>query len=337
MASTQSSVHITGYWEGYSEQSQDPFPLNQVPRTVSTIPIAFIMPIKEHESDPLATQWAFDTQIIYTPDQVKQWVQEINNRDTNQQVLLSILDTPEIHWYPDVDIDQFAQNIATSVEEWGLGGIDVDAESGMSDPSQQYVKTFVHLIKSLRKYLSSSKIITYTCYTQSEWDTQIISQCKDDIEHINTMAYWNGTEAQIGLYQHYANDIGDANKVGIGVSAGDGVSSTTLDTVKGVANWLRDNNDIKQKRMMLWSLTRDIKEITTTDNCIYFDTIYANITPNINQKGGAEGSYKAICAKNPVFHPHTDAIARTPSPTIKAIDRYSGTIARRKKSMTLRK
>jgi len=229
-----------------------------------------------------AIEWAFDTQIMYSSDQIKKWVQDINDRGTNQKVLLSILDTPETHWYPDVDIDEFAQNISKSVNEWGLGGIDVDAESGMIDPSNHYVSTFVHLIKSLRRYLSSDKIISYTCYTQSSYDTNIISQCQEDIDYINTMAYWNDTDGQIALYQHYAKAIGDADKVGVGVKAGNGGDSTNIDTVKDVANWFRDNNAIKQKRMMLWSLTRDIKPITTKVNGAYLDTIYQNIVPNNN-------------------------------------------------------
>ena len=41
------------------------------------------------------------------------------------------MDTPSTHWYPDVDIDAFAQNIAKSCDEYDIEGIDVDAESGI--------------------------------------------------------------------------------------------------------------------------------------------------------------------------------------------------------------
>eukprot|EP01083_Nonionella_stella_P245614 853512_1 len=283
--SSDSNVHITAYWEGYTEQDCS-FPLNEIPETVNIIPIAFIQPIKDPDSgSSLATTWDFDDQFVYKKEDIKQWINEINNRGTNQRVLLSILDTPTCHWYPDVDIDMFAKNIAKDCDEWGIGGIDVDAESGMSDPSQMYVKTFVTMIKALRKYLSKDKIITYTCYTQSQWDTDIISQCKNDIEYINTMAYWGNKDAQISLWQHYVNDIGDANKVGIGVKAGNGGDSTRLDTVKQCAQWVRDNNDIKEKRMMLWSLTRDVKDITSVEDGTFLETIYENIIPgNYNDK-----------------------------------------------------
>eukprot|EP01084_Bolivina_argentea_P089619 161670_1 len=277
------AVNITGYWEGYTEENQDPFPLNKVPETVNYISIAFIMPVKK-TGDKLATDWDFDDSFIYTKAAIKKWVKEINQRGTNQKVLLSILDTPTCHWYPDVNIDEFAKNISASVEEWGLGGIDVDAESGMDDPSEQYVKTFVNLIKSLKKYMSSEKVISYTCYTESSFDTDIIKQCKDDINYINTMAYWNNTDGQIALYNHYAQCIGDPNKVGIGCKAGNGGDSTSLDTVKGVAEWYKNNDSITKKRMMLWSLTRDIKEITRLDDETYLSAMVENIQSGKQRK-----------------------------------------------------
>ena len=49
-----------------------------------------------------------------------------------------------------------------------------------------------NLIKSLKKYLSSDKIISYTCYTESSYDSDIIGQCKDDIDYINA----HGTSTQ---------------------------------------------------------------------------------------------------------------------------------------------
>jgi len=277
------NVHITAYWEGYTEQDCS-FPLNEIPLNVDYIPIAFIQPVKDPKSSSqLATTWAFDDTFVYSKEQIRAWIKEINNRGTNQKVLLSIMDTPDIHWYPDVDIDAFAQNIAKSCDEWGIAGIDVDAESGMSDPEQEYVKTFVNLIKSLKKYLSSDKIISYTCYTESSYDSDIIGQCKDDIDYINTMAYWNNTDGQISLYNHYVNDIGDPNKVGIGVKAGNGGDSTTLQTVEQCAQWFRDNDKITEKRMMLWSLTRDVEAITTVDDLTFLNTIHENIIPNTNK------------------------------------------------------
>ena len=274
------NVEIFGYWQGYSEEKVDPYPLNEVSSHVCNIGIAFIQPIKDPAStSPLATTWAFDDQFVYDKEDIKQWIQDINNRGTNQKVLLSILDTPTTHWYPDVDIDAFAKNIAADCEEWGIAGIDIDAESGMSDPQNHYVETFVFLIKSLKKYLSPDKLICYTCYTESDFDSEIIGQCKEEIAWINTMAYWLNVSEEISVFDHYVCDIGDANKVGIGVKAGNSGDSTTLSTVKGCAEWIRDNNDIKDKRMMLWSLTRDVHQITNQEDGAYLNCIYQNIVP----------------------------------------------------------
>eukprot|EP00486_Rosalina_sp_Unknown_P012641 CAMPEP_0201592372 /NCGR_PEP_ID=MMETSP0190_2-20130828/190290_1 /ASSEMBLY_ACC=CAM_ASM_000263 /TAXON_ID=37353 /ORGANISM="Rosalina sp." /LENGTH=410 /DNA_ID=CAMNT_0048051123 /DNA_START=85 /DNA_END=1317 /DNA_ORIENTATION=+ len=295
-------VHVTAYWEGYTEQDCS-FPLNEIPLNVDYIPIAFIQPVKDPKSSSkLATTWAFDDQFVYSKEQIRGWIKEINNRGTNQKVLLSIMDTPDVHWYPDVDIDAFAQNIAASCSEWGIAGIDVDAESGMSDPQQEYVKTFVNLIKSLRKYLASDKIISYTCYTESSYDSDIIGQCKDDIDYINTMAYWNNTDGQISLYNHYVNDIGDPNKVGIGVKAGNGGDSTTLQTVEECAQWFRDNDKITEKRMMLWSLTRDVKPITNVDDLTFLDTIHQNIVPNTNCCDNNKDNNNAILKRDIIEH-----------------------------------
>ena len=113
----KTNVHITAYWEGYTEQGCS-FPLNKIPCNVDYIPIAFIQPVKDPKSSSkLATTWAFDDQFVYTADQIRGWIDEVNARGTNQKILLSIMDTPNVHWYPDVDIDTFAQNIAKSCDE----------------------------------------------------------------------------------------------------------------------------------------------------------------------------------------------------------------------------
>jgi len=277
------NIHITAYWEGYPEQNCNPLPLNQVSNKIDVIPIAFIAPAKNPaSSSSLATTWEFDQSFVYTKEQILTWIREINERGANQKVLLSILDTGTCHWYPDVDIDAFARNIAADCDKYGIAGIDVDAESGMADAETHYVATFVQLIKALRKYLSDDKIITYTCYTQSQYDTQIIQECRHEIAYINTMAYWFDVSEQISLYHHYVEDIGDADKVAIGVKAGSGGDATALETVTACAQFLRDNDGINIKRMMLWSVTRDVQNITLQKDAVWLETIYANIIANTN-------------------------------------------------------
>eukprot|EP01083_Nonionella_stella_P225345 801245_1 len=288
-----SDLDLVGYWQGYACDSINPYPLNQIPETVKYIPIAFAKPVfkpefnseknkftKENESiGPLCNTWTFDNgkdpdPFLYSTEQIKQWVNDINNRGTDQLVLLSLMDTAKNHWYPNVDIELFAQNVAKSVNEWGLGGVDIDAESGM--PTRKYVETFTKLIKCLRQEMGETKIISYTCYTQSSYDTDILSACKQDINFLNTMAYWDSTNAQISLFEHYAKCIGNPNKVAIGCKAGNypNESATSIETVKQCAAWCQTNG---YKRMMLWSLTRDVKQITHMKNGEYLDTMLQNM------------------------------------------------------------
>eukprot|EP01084_Bolivina_argentea_P288566 495293_1 len=147
--------------------------------------------------------------------EIKEWVNDINMRGINQKVLFSICDSPDFHWYPDVNIDIFAKSIAKTVNEWNLGGININAESEMKDDENTFVDTFVKLIKSLKKYLLSDKIITYTCSYNMNIDNYthyhklILKKCARDIEYINTMNYWLNKPKQIIAYKYFVNAIGD--------------------------------------------------------------------------------------------------------------------------------
>lgn len=287
---------LTCYWEGYSEAGINPYPLNEVPDSVKYITIAFVQPVvasnnakrkfrnikkilfgnkKTEQSKDQATTWAFDSTFVYSTQQIKQWIQEINARETGQKVLFSLLDTPDVHWYPNVNIPEFAKNVAATVKEWNLGGVDIDAESGMDD--SQYVASFVQLISCLREEMGPNKLIIYTCYTESDFDQQILAQTKDKINILNTMAYWDDLSGMQQLFNHYAKQIGNPNKVGLGVKAGDqnnDPSTTPLNTVRSVAQWLKSSG---YKRMMLWSLTRDVKSITHQNNEQWLHTMLTNL------------------------------------------------------------
>eukprot|EP01084_Bolivina_argentea_P186811 321911_1 len=273
------TTYINGYWQGYDIDGDDPIPLNQVSDKINDITIAFINPINK-KGEQLATTWKFMDAFRYSEKQIKQWVQDINKRKNGQKVLFSIYDSPDFHWYPDVDIEKFVKSLANTVNQWGLGGINIDAESGMIDPENNYVQTFVQLIKTLRKYLSDDKIITYTCYNSNSYHELILKQCANDIEYVDTMNYWYDMSGQLIIYNLYANAIGDYNKIGIGVKAGNqnpGDQSTTIDTVKECAKWLSSNNKITKKRMMLWAISRDNQKVTNKPDESYLNAIYDNL------------------------------------------------------------
>eukprot|EP01084_Bolivina_argentea_P186815 321919_1 len=96
-------VYITGYWQGYDIGDKHSFPLNQVSTKVNYIPIAFINPTNN-------TIWKFMDSFQYSQDEIRQWIGDINMRETGQKILLSICDSPDFHWYPHVNIDEFAKS-----------------------------------------------------------------------------------------------------------------------------------------------------------------------------------------------------------------------------------
>lgn len=273
---------LIGYWEGYPEKDtagvdQRPFPLNQIPDYFTHIPIAFCAPVKENTADKLATTWAFDSSFIYTKTQILEWVTELKtNRGDTQKILLSLMDTPDTHWSTDVDIPAFAKNLARDIYLYNLDGVDIDAESGMSG---DYVGTFVLLIQSLREQFDvlallhpelPKKIISYTCYTASDNDHQILKQTKDSLEYLTTMAYWDNTPAAKDLFYTYADWIGSRKKVGIGFACPP--QGTNLSSVIETTQWLEKEG---YTIAMLWSSTRDIQAVSGLPSETYGRTILA--------------------------------------------------------------
>jgi hypothetical protein len=271
-----------GYWEGYPEKNaagvdQRPLPLNEIPDYFTHVPIAFCAPIKAKATDRLATTWDFDSSFVYTRAEILQWVVELKRkRGDAQKILLSVMDTPDIHWSTDVNIPAFAKNIAKDIYLYGLDGVDIDAESGMTG---DYAGTFILLIQSIREELDvlalvypalSKKIISYTCYTGSDSDRQILAATKDHIEYLTTMAYWDNTAAAIALLQEYAGWIGSPQKVGYGVECPP--QGTNLADAILVAEWLKANNS---SIIMLWSATRDVTAVSGLSDGAYAKAMLA--------------------------------------------------------------
>ncbi len=255
---------LIGYWEGYSEQNVLPYPLNQVPTNVTYIPIAFIAPSSDgvHWSPGISTQ-------TYDLSQIQEWTSEIAQRQTGQQVLFSLMDTPTTHWNQ-INIDAFAPNIALTVIEWnGLAGVDIDAESGM-DPLV-FADTYIHLIKALRNALGPNKTITYVTYLEGNNPETILSYTRDDLDLVSTMAYWDNLSEAQQLFQYYANIVGSPEKIVPGVAC----MQTSLTTVDQIGSWLKS---IGQNKMMLWSLTQDVTAITGQPDSFWLESMYNSLS-----------------------------------------------------------
>lgn len=259
---------ITGYWEGYPEYTIQPYPINQISEHVAIVPIAFVAPAVPISPSNFSTHYTLGiSQTTYMFETIRHDIQKLKQRTNSPKVLLSLMDTPDIHWQM-VDLEVFSHNLMTLIENWNLDGVDIDAESQM--PQDKFVATFVSLVKILRIHLGSHRMITYTTYDMTLNDQAILSQITNDIDIIHLMAYWDSVDAMITEFQWYGNLINDYNKISIGVA----VTQTSLDIIKQIGNWLQGQN---YNKMMLWSVTQDVQQITNNTNNIFIDTIYNSL------------------------------------------------------------
>lgn len=255
---------IIGYWEGYSEYNVEPYPIDEISTNVTIIQIAFIAPAPS--SNNISTQWSFGiSTAAYMPETILKGIKKIKKH--KQKILVSLMDTGDTHWNT-VDVDLFSYNLLTLIETWDLDGVNIDSESAMS--STVYVKTFIKLIKSLRKYLGPLRLITYSTYGQTPFDTAILNATSEYIDMVQTMSYWEDINASISTFNWYANAINDSNKVALGFS----VIESALSTVEYVGNWLSMNG---YNKMMLWSVTQDVPGISGTSANTWIDTMYNSL------------------------------------------------------------
>lgn len=251
---------ISGYWEGYTEYNIDPYRLLDVPTYINIIPIAFI-----GITGNSTWEWGIASQ-QYTSEEIINDINIVTQR--GQKILFSLLDNKNLHW-DQIDIPTYVNSIATAVTEYGLSGVDIDAESGMNP--DDYVTTFIKLITTLRSVLGPDKLITYTCYTMSEYDQQILTACKNDIDIVHTMAYWDNFDDMMQLFTFYGNLVGN-DKISLGVS----VTQTSLEEIQQLGSWCVTNG---YNKMMLWSLTQDVQEISSQLDGTWSQTIYNSLLP----------------------------------------------------------
>lgn len=296
LKSQQPKKQLVAYWEGYTEGGVKPYPIEEVPEDVKYIPIAFIAPLMLPGDQPnKATGWTFDANFVYSKQEIIAGIKKINERDTDQLVLLSLLDCPEVQWHQ-VDIPKFAENIVADAREMGIKGFDLDLESGM--PSKVFKDKFVSLAKNLKKF--GPEMIVTMVSMGLPYDKQIVSAVKDDIFHLTTMRYW---DTQEDLFTRFSEILGP-EKVGIGVMT----ITTSPEMVNTIAEFECDRGS---NIMMLWSLTRDVKP------CSYTDDGYWRTMLNTKFVGCEAGDTSLVQRKPPVSLSYLNA-------TLSLRDRESG-------------
>lgn len=244
---------INGYWGGYFDS---PITLDKTPIFFDYITLAFVGP---NQDSTLTTDFLCSK---YKPDQIISWIKELQKK--GQKVLVSIIDNPDTHW-DQVDIPKFAASVKEIlIDQWGVDGFDIDAESGMQ---HNYVSNFILLSTELKKVLGK-KILTYTCYTGTEGpDGVILTHIKDQISWINLMAYFISSSEYINLYQDYNKIIPN---ITIGVKAG--TEFTLLPEVEQLTKW-----NPNKFGMMLWTINRDTYSFTDQKNFTWSYNIYNNL------------------------------------------------------------
>jgi chitinase len=256
---------ITAYWGGYFNSPQQT--LDKCPKYVDIVMLAFIGPL------PNSTAETTFLCSKYSKEQIKGWIKEVQSRGT--KVLMSILDTPQTHWNV-VDFEIFGNSLREIMEEWGVDGFDIDAESGM--PGNVFVEKFVELINCVRNIIGNDKLLTYTCYTgDGGYDGPILTSCKDKIDFLQTMAYFDSFEGMRDLYNYYSQFM--ENNICIGVKAGN-PEGTPIDEVKKICTW-----NSNKKGIMLWTFNRDNPNFTKCPEWTWSGTInyYLKEEPLISQ------------------------------------------------------
>ena len=245
--------HMIGYWGGYFNSN---ITLNKIPNYYNYVILAFSGPTKDNT---LTTEFLCTK---YNDQQIIEWIKELQSK--GQKVLMSIIDSPEVHW-DEVNIPLFANSVKEIIlDKWGCDGLDIDAESGMTN---NYISNFILLVSEFRKILGN-KILTYTCYSGIQGpDGEILKHTDELIDWINIMAYFDTYQDMIKLYNDYKTIVND---IAIGVKAGK--EFTLLPEVIQLSRW-----NSEKKGMMLWTINRDTNSFTGYPDFTWSNTIYNNI------------------------------------------------------------
>jgi hypothetical protein len=200
---------------------------------------------------------------------------------------MSLMDTPDVTW-DQVDMPTYVKSVReVAMGEWGLNGIDIDAESGM--PGNVYVDTMVNLVTSLRNELGSGALLTYVCYTygqkilggtDSNYDEEIIPQIIDSVDWISTMGYFWDTADQQKVFNAYAalkNVTPEKILIGVGCYYGQG-QTTPLSECETLAAWQPASGT--KGGMMLYPTNNDNENVTGQPNWTWTNGIANNLAPS---------------------------------------------------------
>lgn len=195
-------------------------------------------------------------------------------QDRGIRVIFSIF-TPKVVDAQDADL--FAKTCLAFTEKWKLDGVEIDLEG---EP------TSTHLLPALGKYFgpkaNNGKILAVVDYNQ--YNISHIKNANQYLDYVNTMSYWNTSSEIAAVLKPYADAMGDAKKVLIGVGGGPAITPGQA-TPRGeeikIAQWLKANSP--GTGMMNFIMDADYA-VKKTDGSIsrsmaYSQGIIANLKP----------------------------------------------------------
>ncbi len=179
------------------------------------------------------------------------------------KVMASIIGTPDplVSWNDMTDPQAFAQNAKTLlIDQLGFDGIDVDNEDNVC-PGPGFFAVVVALRAALGPKGCDKALLTYPTYISCR-DLPWLKEIGHLFDWVSTMRYWGTTQEQIALWRQYADVLGPENVV-IGVALRKN-QSTSLETVKELAQWESQLGPGATGGMMLWNLSSPMSQENTT-------------------------------------------------------------------------
>lgn len=256
-----SDQNFLAYWLGYITGNST---LEDTPAGVTHVALAFAVTGPTPNGDGITID--FLTQ-DHSEDEIRAGAKALQARGI--KVLMSINGNPDWDGHPggwtNLDAPAFAANVtALAITDWGLDGVDLDNEA-----DQVPGEDFVAVVQALRSAMGPELLLTLPVY--QPWRDGYLSQVKDDISFVSTMAYWNGLDGQIELYNQYAGLVGE-QKVAMGVAnAANPGQDTPFDQVPSIAAW--NPSGASKAGVMLWNLNSPAPDVTA----LWCQTISENL------------------------------------------------------------
>jgi hypothetical protein len=174
--------------------------------------------------------------------------------------------------WEELDPATFAASVKSLANAWQLDGVDLDNESPDVFPGAVFIAT----IKAIRALMGPAFIISYPAFLT--FRDGFLTKVKDELSYVATMAYWNGYEGQVALFNSYAEMVG-AEKVAMGVKPGTdgGNQSTPFEDVPAIARYQPEGG--QKAGMMLYSLSIDTPPYTKKPTFTWTEAIHAAQAP----------------------------------------------------------